>query len=159
MLKQLKKIICISLFIFLMIYLAMGYFNSTYYKQKKYLNIDGKMKGKILFKYDSSASFLGDGLTLITYKLKIKDIIEAENHKQWIEYEYNFNEFLNMKSYSNLINFEVPVKGYYLLYDKHAKRLKEFQEYINEKEYRSYNYILAIIDFDKEILYYIEEDT
>ena len=57
------------------------------------------------------------------------------------------------------ITFKFPESGFYLLYDKQNKRYTTIEEYFNSSPYRTFNYILAILDFQNNAFVYFEEDT
>ena len=95
---------------------------------------------------------------MIKYKLKIKDINEMKNSNNWIAYDYDLNNFINL-SINTTKDIKIPIKGYYMLYDKQSKNFATIKEYFGKSEPHPYNYILSIMDFDKKVLYYYEMDT
>ena len=121
--------ILIVVIFLILISYTLKYYSSVSYMQKKYLNINSNEVGKVNFKYLSPNSFNGDGISI--------DISYTGQDK----------------------NFKFPNSGFYILYDKQNDNYTTSEEYFNYSSYRTFNYILAILDFQNNAFVYFEEDT
>lgn len=155
--------IIIILFLLLFVINCLGKYLDLQYKQKFILKLGSV--GKITFKYESPSGFLGDGIIVIQYSMKIGSLNEIKERNYWRKLDGDFNEIKNISEEAK--GFRFPESGYYLLYDKNNRRfvtidkdffiIKHFSPF--ENKYFPSNYILAIIDLDNNILVYFEEDS
>ena len=146
-----KKLVCIfiTIIIFFSILVVINYFHSPSYKLNKYANITHHMLKDITYEEKKETSFLGDGIDIISYKIKdnnIEDIINK--NKNWLIIDKDFNKTLKELTY------QLPKEGYYLIYDL---KTKEYTTFTNMyKETKSRDYLLIILDSQNNELVYLE---
>ena len=103
----------------------------------------------ITYEEKKETSFLGDGIDIISYKIKdnnIEDIINK--NKNWLIIDKDFNKTLKELTY------QLPKEGYYLIYDL---KTKEYTTFTNMyKETKSRDYLLIILDSQNNELVYLE---
>lgn len=136
-----------------------GYYSSVKYRQKKYLKINFNEVGKVSFKYLSPNSFNGDGIEIYVYKMAYNDMIKIQKRNNWHELSTDVNQKINISYIEQCKDFKFPNSGFYILYDKQNKSYTTIEEYFSSSPYRTFNYILAILDFQNNEFIYFEEDT
>ncbi|MCI9281127.1 MAG: hypothetical protein HFI49_02570 [Bacilli bacterium] len=143
----------------LIVSIIVSYYSSEKYKQKKYLKINSNEVGEVSFKYLSPSSFNGDGIAIYVYEMAYNDMIEIRKRSNWHELPTDIEQKIGISYIEQDITFKFPESGFYLLYDKQNRRYVTIEEYFNSSPYRTFNYILAILDFQNNVFVYFEEDT
>ena len=156
--KIVGKILIVVIFLILISY-TLKYYSSVSYMQKKYLNINSNEVGKVNFKYLSPNSFNGDGIKIYVYEMAYNDIAKIQKRNNWHELPTDINQSIDIYYIGQDKNFKFPNSGFYILYDKQNNNYTTIEEYFNYSSYRTFNYILAILDFQNNAFVYFEEDT
>ena len=122
------------------------------------LDLDG---GNIIKSIDTEGGFFGEGEALVEIKYspdRFNDITKKVSvQKHWKELP--MDEELEKHLLGLLgLDFDLPEKGYYLLYDRHneAKFHYDYKEMMNR---HSINISVFILDEDIEKVIYVEIDT
>lgn len=152
--KKIAKYIIIIAIIFIV-----GFVNHKIYNKNKILkisNIERKLIGKLIYKYQTDPNFLGDGEKILIYELNLNNYNDLNDKKNWNEIDRMYNLILDDRD--AIDKYSLPRTGYYLAYDQQDNKYKKIEEIYN-KNFKSYNYILIILDFNNKRIIYYELNT